>query len=268
MSVSIRPVNKKVSVIIPCYNNSDTISKAIDSVIAQDYSPVEIILINDGSVDKTEETILVYINGKTKVGITYIYVSIENSGPSFARNIGLDIAGGEYVAFLDADDEWFPNKLNRQLEFFNDRPELAMVAGAFEVLRIADSNVVYRDISLRQLLFKNYFFTPVVLGKTSVFRKYKFNEMQRYSEDYLLWLKICSNHPTIYINQIMAKNQRGKASFGESGLSSNLWLMQKGELSNFRHLYDNRIISLQYYFLASCYSLVRYFRRVIISVKK
>ena len=120
-----------VSVVIPCYCCSDTISKAVDSVISQTVLPCELILIDDGSED----------NGKTKsvierirdanvvifeqINFSLIFLE-KNSGPSGARNAGWDCAGGDYIAFLDADDSWHPEKLRIQYDYMKSNPEVAL----------------------------------------------------------------------------------------------------------------------------------------------
>ena len=98
-----------VSVIIPTYNRADTIGEAIDSVIEQTYSEIEIIVIDDGSRDNTSQ-ILENYGDKIRV------VHQANSGVSASRNRGIKIAVGEFLAFLDSDDLWLPTKLSRQID--------------------------------------------------------------------------------------------------------------------------------------------------------
>lgn len=265
--MSFNEIDNTVSVIIPCYNNSESICCAIHSVISQDYRPLQIIIVNDGSTDDTENKVLNYFSNNEADGLQLSYVSIENSGPSVARNLGLESAAGQYVAFLDADDEWLPNKLTDQLQWFKKDDKVAMVAGAFEVPRIRYKNVSYLSVILKQLIFKNYFFTPVVMAKTSVLKAYKFNENQKYSEDYRLWLQVCLSHKCIYINKVMARNQNGKATYGQSGLSAKLWKMEKGELSNFVWLLKNKHINITQFVLAAIFSLLKFGRRVLFSLK-
>ena len=96
-----------VSVIIPVYNREKFLAEAIDSVLAQTYRPIEIIVIDDGSTDKSGEIARSYAETK------YIYQ--DNQGVSVARNIGVDAAQGEFLAFLDSDDMWLHNKLETQI---------------------------------------------------------------------------------------------------------------------------------------------------------
>ncbi|MEI6331191.1 MAG: glycosyltransferase family A protein [Pseudanabaena sp. ELA645] len=105
-----------VSVIIPVYNREKFLAEAIDSVLAQTYRPIEIIVIDDGSTDKSGEIARSYAETK------YIYQ--DNQGVSVARNIGVDAAQGEFLAFLDSDDMWLPNKLETQINYMLKHPEV------------------------------------------------------------------------------------------------------------------------------------------------
>src|SRR6056297_995853 len=110
-----------VSVIIPTYNRSFTVTKAIDSVLEQTYDDHEIIVVDDGSTDDTYEVLRAYLNK-----IDYKYK--ENGGISSARNCALQMARGKYIALLDSDDYWKPEKLERQMECFANNPGYGMVA--------------------------------------------------------------------------------------------------------------------------------------------
>lgn len=101
-----------VSVIIPTYNRAKFVTKAIDSVLAQTYSDYEIIVVDDGSTDNTREVLGPYMD-------KIIYIYQENAGVSAARNTGIRVASGQWIAFLDSDDIWFPDKLSCQMEYIN-----------------------------------------------------------------------------------------------------------------------------------------------------
>lgn len=107
----------KVSVIIPTYNRSEYVTQAIDSVLAQTYTDYEIIVVDDGSADNTKDVLLPYMDC-----IRYIYQ--ENAGLSAARNKGIKAAKGDWVAFLDSDDEWLPGKLAVQMRAVERHPQL------------------------------------------------------------------------------------------------------------------------------------------------
>ena len=108
---------EKVSVIIPAYNAEPFIERAIDSVLSQTYKNVEIIVINDGSTDKTEQKVKAYIEKYENIKL----ISTENGGVCRARNIGIETASGEYISFLDADDELLPDALEVMISVANEK---------------------------------------------------------------------------------------------------------------------------------------------------
>lgn len=112
-----------VSVIIPCYNQAQYLSDALDSLLLQTYQNWEALVVNDGSSDKTEEVALYYINKEPKIR----YVSKENGGLSSARNIGAKLAQGEYLLPLDADDIIKPEYMEMAIEAFVENPGLKLV---------------------------------------------------------------------------------------------------------------------------------------------
>jgi glycosyltransferase involved in cell wall biosynthesis len=106
-----------VSCIVPVYNGERYLNEALESIFAQSYRPSEVIVVDDGSTDSTAAVVACY-------GSQVRYLWEPNSGPATARNLGLSVALGEFVAFLDADDLWHPEKLERQMARFEARPEL------------------------------------------------------------------------------------------------------------------------------------------------
>jgi glycosyltransferase involved in cell wall biosynthesis len=114
-----------VSVIIPAYNHARYLGEAIESALAQSHSPLEVIVVDDGSTDETAEVL-------TRFGDRIRTLRQRNRGPSAARNAGIAAARGDYLAFLDADDLWLPRKLERQLARFAADSSLGFVHCAFE----------------------------------------------------------------------------------------------------------------------------------------
>jgi glycosyltransferase involved in cell wall biosynthesis len=110
-----------VSVIIPTYNYGRFLAEALDIVLGQTVSDLEVIIVDDGSTDDTPEILARFDDPRVRA------VRIPNQGVSVARNTGLDLASGEFVAFLDADDRWLPEKLARQLAMFRADPDLGLV---------------------------------------------------------------------------------------------------------------------------------------------
>ncbi len=114
-----------ISCIIPVYNGELYLREALDSIVAQTYRPLEIIVVDDGSQDGTAAVVAEY-------GEQVHYLWQPNAGETAARNRGLDAAQGEWVAFLDADDVWHPQKLVRQMARFQERPELDLSFTQFQ----------------------------------------------------------------------------------------------------------------------------------------
>jgi glycosyltransferase involved in cell wall biosynthesis len=118
MNGSVKSEGPLVSCIIPVYNGERFLAEAVESILAQTYQNLEIIIVDDGSTDGTASV-------AASFGDRVRYVRQKNSGPAAARNRGLQEARGEFIGFLDADDLWAENKLQRQLAHFRARPELA-----------------------------------------------------------------------------------------------------------------------------------------------
>lgn len=117
--------NSLISVIIPVYNGEKYLAQAIESILAQAYRPLEIIVVDDGSTDGSAEIV-------QRFGEPIRYVYQTNQGAAAARNRGVEEAQGEYYAFLDQDDLWLSDKLTRQMAAFAAQPDLDLVAGAVE----------------------------------------------------------------------------------------------------------------------------------------
>ncbi|HTP45375.1 MAG TPA: glycosyltransferase family A protein [Casimicrobiaceae bacterium] len=115
-----------VSVVIPAYNVAWCIRRAVDSVLGQDFRRCELIVVNDGSTDRTAEVLAAY-------GEKLRAIDQPNRGMSAARNAGIRSAGGMYIAFLDADDWWLPGKISRQVELMESRPEVGFCSTAARV---------------------------------------------------------------------------------------------------------------------------------------
>lgn len=110
-----------ISVIIPTFNREKYLGEAIESILEQDYQPIEIIVVDDGSTDNTKALISTFPTVK--------YVYQENSGQAAARNQGIAISKGEYLAFLDSDDLWIPGKLHSQMNYMQNHPEIKILFG-------------------------------------------------------------------------------------------------------------------------------------------
>ena len=113
-----------VSAVIPAYNAGKYVGRAIESVLAQTRKADEIIVVDDGSTDDTAEVV-------ERFGDAVRFIRQENAGASFARNTGIEAATSDWIAFLDADDEWLPNKLKLQTEHLERNPNLVWTTGNY-----------------------------------------------------------------------------------------------------------------------------------------
>lgn len=118
---------KKVSIITPCYNGEKFVARYLDSILNQTYKNIEMILINDGSTDKTEQIVLQYKDLFEKKGIEFIYIYQDNAGQAAALNKGLEIFTGDYLTWPDSDDILVPKSIERKVEFLESNTQYDMV---------------------------------------------------------------------------------------------------------------------------------------------
>jgi len=199
-----------VSVVIPTYNRAHLIGKAIQSVFNQSYQDFEIIIIDDGSTDNTEEIIKGYKDKR----INYIKHE-RNQGISAARNIGIKKARGEYIAFLDSDDEWLPEKLDKQIKVFqNEPPEVGVVCSwSFKINEKGNyigkvclpkkEGYMYKD-----LLSSNNLSVPTLLIRKECFEKVGlFDNLLNGQEDWDMWIRIAKYYRFVLIKAPLAKRR-------------------------------------------------------------
>ena len=253
-----------VSVIIPCYCCGTTISRAVKSVYAQSLRPVEIILINDKSPDNTLDELYSLQSSFPNGWIRIIELS-DNVGPGLARNAGWDVAVGEYIAFLDSDDSWHSKKIEIQYTWMKDHQSHVLTGHKCPFVTNSDElsglrgEADVKDVTLNALLMSNRFITPTVMLKRNIKNRFP---CTKYAEDYWLWLDIVSaGLKSAYINLSLAAIY--KHHYGQSGLSSDLWHIEKGELGCFKYLYESKRIGLGKLLIISTFSFLKYIRRVV-----
>lgn len=202
-------MNKKVSIILPTFNRADWIKKAINSIILQSHNNWELIVWDDGSTDQTEIVVKSFHDKR----IFYYYE--ENHGVAYARNQAIKRSSGDYVAFIDSDDEWVPDKLTIQLRIFDLNPNINFVFSNFTNLNLLNNELddwfALKKNGLRLLktksitdtikfvekglpeilLISNFIATDSVIIKREIINKVGlFNVELKNSEDLELWWRI------------------------------------------------------------------------------
>lgn len=258
-----------VSVVVPCYQCAATIGRAVESVLEQSVIPVEIILVEDCSGDETLEALQNL--ARTYPARLKVLQMTRNQGAASARNAGWLVATQQYVAFLDADDSWHPEKLQIQYEYMRDNPHVALSGHQCALLRdsglppVLPKKMNATKISAVSLLFRNAFSTPTVMLKRDI--PFRFQEGVRYLEDLLLWQKIAfAGLQVVRIESPLAYVH--KPFYGVGGLSAQLWKMERGELRNIVMLYEAGSISFLQLVAATSFSIVKYIKRVLVSTTK
>jgi glycosyltransferase involved in cell wall biosynthesis len=193
-----------VSVVIATYNMGQYVGAAIESVLAQTYPNVELLVVDDGSTDNTREIVQRYL-GDSRVR----YLSQKNAGQTVAKNAGIRASTGKYVGFCDADDQWMPDKLAKQVPVLEARPEVAVVyskvsyiveppAPPVEELNIpCPSGKVTEDLYLVNFVP----FGTALVRREALDRAGSFDEKYRMGIDWELWLRISLHWEFVFIDE-------------------------------------------------------------------
>lgn len=197
----------KVSVVIPTYNCLPYLPKAIESVLAQDYKNIEILIVNDNSSDGT----IKYLATLSKTHSNVVVINTDGVGASSARNIAIRQSSGQYVAFLDADDYWYSGKVSEQVRVHQENKHLGMTFTNYDHLNenneiiidclaywnkynSAKSMIHFFDNPLNDIFANNIIGTSTVMINKAVFAKVGlFNEEMSYCEDWHFWLRVCEH---------------------------------------------------------------------------
>jgi len=181
--------SQMVSIVMPAWNSEKFISESIDSVLAQNYENFELLVVDDCSVDSTSEIVMKYVKADNRVKMISLQ---ENSGPAVARNSAIEAATGRYIAFLDSDDLWYPEKLERQIEFLKNN-NIALTYSGYDVLDEDGSllSVFRPPTSIR---YEDLLKTCSIGCLTAIYDAGLIGKMKmpliKKRQDYALWLKI------------------------------------------------------------------------------
>lgn len=263
-----------VSVVIPCFLCRDTIERALLSVVQQTVRPREVLLIDDASPDGGETVLELQRLADLHGALVSIIVvrSPENGGPGSARNRGWELAGQPFIAFLDADDAWFLEKIETQYTWMQNHPEYFLTCHHDVFIkkngqhsfkgRVSIDSAPHHLISGLSLLYFNSIATRTVMLRRDL--PYRFEDGKRYSEDYLLWLEMVLNG--VHAAKIdLSLAMTFKPAFGAGGLSGSLLRMQLGELYCYRTIYKANLIGAFPFIACSSFSLIKFARRIILS---
>lgn len=205
------PNTPTVDVIIPAYNISRHLPAALESVISQTFENWRIFLVDDGSTDNTDEVIAPF---KQRLGSRLTYLKRENGGIAAARNTGIRNSAGQYIAILDGDDVWLPNRLAMSIACLEDRPEAGLSYGL--ITRIADDGSRLETfqgnspLAEGKLASQIYMRTVELPCPTITFRRScieevgLFDESMRAVEDRDLWLRIALRSEIAFIPEVIA----------------------------------------------------------------
>ena len=198
-----------VSVIIPTYNRRDFLLEAVDSVLAQTYGDYELIVVDDGSIDGTEEALQRY-------GEQLQYVYQANQGVSTARNRGLELAHGKFIAFLDSDDLWMPKKIELQVACMDEYPDCQICyTDEIWIRRGRRVNPKKRHAKYSGSVYHHCLPLCIISPSSALMRRGLFDEVGVFDpalpvcEDYDLWLRVAARYPVLFIPERLIVKRGG-----------------------------------------------------------
>ena len=176
-----------VSIIIPCFNHGLFLSEAINSALNSTYSPLEIIVVDDGSADDSREIALKFREGYTNVH----YVYQDNRGPSAARNLGIRISRGEYILPLDADDKISKDYIEKAVQILKENSEIKVVYGNAEFFGAKTGSWKLQEFSLHRLALRNMIYSSALFRKSDYDQTGGYDERLVYGhEDWEFWISM------------------------------------------------------------------------------
>lgn len=228
----------KISVIVPCYNQSQFLDQCIESLVEQSYKNWECIIINDGSTDLSENLALKWQTADSRIK----YFRKENGGLSSARNYGLSHASGNYIQFLDCDDFLDQNKFSKSINKLQNTEEKVVITNFYRLnektktVLPAECKLEINCFSLEAILkeWEKRFTIPIhcALFPSSLAKQHRFNEEMKAKEDWLYWMEIYSHNPkTTFIDEPLVCYR-----INPSGMTRDNSLMHQYQIAAFRKL--------------------------------
>jgi glycosyltransferase involved in cell wall biosynthesis len=246
--------NYLVSVIIPTYNRAHLLDRAVRSVLNQTYQNFEIIIIDDGSTDNTKDIIGQFEDDRIQ------YICQQRCGASSARNRGIEIAKGEYIGFLDSDDQWLPQKLEKQIKKFQEVSDKVGVVFTNFWIMWGNRKILGKTKMKRGYIYEDELFEDHVTGTTILVKRECFDKIGGFDEkiparqDYDLCLRISKYYHFDYVKEPVVNvnwNSGGRISVVENRIEAALRLIEKikKETQNKSRIARNKIISNHYFYL-------------------
>ena len=257
-----------ISVIIPMYNSRDSVVPCIQSVIDQTYTGlITIIVVNDGSSDDSLSVVESNFIDLPPNRCLRVF-NKENGGVSSARNLGIKNSRDEWIALLDSDDIWLPEKLDKQLAEIEKNPNIKFIGtnrnGEVYPFFRKKENAVF-SLSAKQIIIKWYPHTSTALISKEVLLKTSlYDEARTHAEDGDLWLRLSEITDLWVLNEDLVFTGGGKRSFGHSGLSANMPKMFEGEVLALKSARNRKQINVFSYLLFYFWLTFKYLRRKFI----
>lgn len=241
-----------ISIVLPVYNGQKYIRQSIESVIKQDYTDWELLVIDDGSTDQSRAIVKEFEDNR----IHYHYQN--NQGPSMARNKGISLAKGEYIAFIDADDLYTFNKLSEQIRFMENHPEIQIsycdaqvVDKGLKLINVLKSEGLYvkKEDFYAQLLFRQIIpLPPAIMLKKECFQEVKYNERLVHAEDYDLTIQLARKFRFGYLPEslyIYRRHEDNLTNGHEKQVQAEMKIVKSIGIANIKEIVNKSTFSFE-----------------------
>ena len=232
-----------VSVIMPAYNAEKTILNSISSVLSQSYEHWELIVIDDCSTDKTLDIVNGVSDGRVKVVVNRV-----NSGVAKSRNTGISIAKGQYIAFLDSDDLWYTNKLEKQVEAIK-KSKLACSHGQYDFID-DDGCYLGKKVKVKGIVeisdMRRYNQIGNLTGMYDCWQLGKIYQEKTGHEDYYMWCKVLTKTKSIGINETIASYRITQNSLSSNKFRCILWHYKALKASHKLNIFSRAYYMMHY----------------------
>ena len=234
-----RVICTMISVIVPTYNRAHQLPRTLDSILCQSCSPKEIIVVDDGS---TDETLALMTSEYPEI----VFIQQQNTGVSSARNVGIKRASGDWIAFLDSDDEWLPEKLETQMKALYENPEIKIChTNEIWIRNGKRVNPKKKHEKFGGWIFQKCLPLCCISPSSVIIHKSIFKEIGLFDyslpvcEDYDLWLRITARNPVLYIEEPFLIKYGGH----EDQLSKKYWGMDRFRIKSLEKIIASRVLS-------------------------